>query len=553
MKRPPHIIIAALILEFLWYSGPVGTSSASLAPHVTSGDTPGEIQDPAPAAVPVWRFWSPVLGGHFYTIDEAEKDYVSSEYEDVWTCEGVAYRAFLSNADDPNLKAVHRFWSGLLGAHFYTIDETERDYVISAYPDVWVYEGVAFFAYPAGSPPAGTTPIYRFWSGVVGAHFYTASDQERFKVLSGYGDVWQYEGIAWYAYPADEGLPASIVKGPYLQQVTSDSATIMWETDVVSDSRVDYGMLLPTESSVYDPMPVALHKAVLAGLDSGTTYTYRVTSAGAVSPAGSFMTAPPASQPFRFVVYGDSRTFPATHAQVVQNIIADAPALVFNTGDLVGVGRDYSIWQPEFFEPLQDLMMTVPVVPVLGNHEYGGVGPLWFFYFFDLPLHEGWWAMTYGNTRIIGLDTNAAYTAGSRQNDWLMQEFASAAYRGATWHVVIFHHPPFSSTTAYSDNTILKDYLVPLLERHGVDVAFQGHSHVYERYLHNGIHYIVTGGGGAPLYPLVPDITPPIRQFGLSVYHHCVVDVDPSAGTLTIRAIDITGRVFDAVELSKSP
>ncbi len=552
MKRSLYILLL-LIFPFLSYPGLAGAGAARLSAPVVSAGSLEPARAPALEAIPVWRFWSSALGGHFYTVDEAEKDKVLSEYEDVWMYEGVAYRAFLSDADDPNLRAVHRFWSEPLSAHFYTIDETERDYVLATYPDVWIYEGVAFYTYPAGSQPAGTMPVYRFWSGTLGTHFYTASDQEQFKLLSGYRHVWQYEGIAWYAYPADGGAPASIVKGPYLQQVTSDSVTIMWETDVAADSRVDYGTVLPEESSVYDPAPVTLHKVVLPKLDAGATYVYRVTSGGAVGPTGSFMAAPPASQPFRFVVYGDSRTFPATHVQVVQNIMADVPALVFNTGDLVGGGRDYSIWQPEFFEPLRDLMMTVPVVPVLGNHEYAGSGPLWFFYFFDLPLRDGWWAMTYGNTRFIGLDTNAAYTAGSRQNDWLMREFASAPYHSATWHVVIFHHPPFSRTTAYSDNIILRSYLVPLLEQHGVDVAFQGHSHAYERYLHNGIHYIVTGGGGAPLYPLVPDIIPPIRQFGLSVYHHCVVDVDPAAGKLIIRATDITGQVFDAIELSKSP
>jgi hypothetical protein len=530
MKRPVPIFFAVLILTVVWHPWYACAGAVGLAP--------------------VWRFWSPALGRHFYTIDEAERDKLLSEYAAVWTYEEVAYRAF-SSADHADLAPVYRFWSGSLSAHFYTLDESERDKLLSNYPHVWTYEGVAFYACPPGRQPAGTMPVYRFWSGVLGAHFYTAGDAERFKLLSGYRDTWQYEGVAWYAWPPAASAPVSVLKGPYVPQVTANSAAIMWETDGASDSRVDYGMVTPDGAFAYNPALVTLHKVVLTGLAPGTVYTYRVTSGDLVGPTGSFATAPPASQPFRFVVYGDSRTYPATHGQVVQSIISSAPAVVFHTGDLVGSGRNYQAWQPELFAPAGELMIQAPVVPVLGNHEYVGTGALWYFYFFDLPLDEGWWAMTYGNTRFVGLDTNVAYGPGSPQYEWLMQEFASAAYLGATWHVVIFHHPPFTSTAGHSDNIILQNTLVPLFESFGVDIAFQGHSHAYERYLHHGVHYIVTGGGGAPLYPLVVDLVPPIRLAGLSAYHHCVVDVDPLARTLTVAATDLAGQVFDTVHLSK--
>jgi predicted phosphodiesterase len=523
---------------------PVRLSHACLA----VAGLPSAPQEP----LPVWRFWSPVLGRHFYTLNDAEKQLLLSEYAHVWTYEGVAFRAFASN-DDPNLAPVYRFWSGLLSAHFYTLYEGEKDWLITNYPDVWTYEGVAFYAYPPGRQPMGTMPVCRFWSGSLGSHFYTTNDAERFKLLSGYRSVWQYEGVAWYAYPPDTAAPAAIIKEPYLQQITGDSATIMWETDVASDSRVDYGRASTSESGTSDPAIVTLHRVALSGLNADTVYLYRASSRGAASPLGSFTTAPSAWQPFRFAVYGDSRGDPAMHARVVWSIISGGPAIVFHTGDLVDSGSDYSLWQTQFFQPAQELMANVPVVPVLGNHEYAGTGPLWFLYFFDRPLDEGWWALTYGNTRVIGLDTNVAYTAGTPQHTWLMQEFASAEYAGATWHIVLFHHPAFTCTTAHSDDMAVREHLVPLFEQYGVDVVFQGHSHTYERYRNNGIYYIVTAGGGAPLYPVAPDVIPPIRQFGLSVHHHCTVDVDPGGGSLTIRAVAVSGRIFDAVSLTKPP
>jgi predicted phosphodiesterase len=500
----------------------------------------------------VWRFWSPLHSSHFYTTSESEKDGLLANYSHVWVYEEVAFRAF-TQQHAPALMPVYRFWSGRLNSHFYTLDETERNKLINDYSQVWTYEGVAFYAYPPGQSPEGTLPVHRYWSGSLGNHFYTPRQTERFTLENAYSSIWQYEGVAWHAYPADSSSEVAIVKGPYLQRVTSDSVVIMWETNVPADSCVGYGAGDPGLDLVFDSGLVTLHKMLLTGLQPDTYYDYQVMSESVLSDPGRFITAPAASRSFRFAVYGDSRSFPSAHAEVTRSIINSDPEIVFHTGDIVGYGRDYQTWGPEFFDPAGTLMMNAPFVPVLGNHEYGGSGPVWFFYFFDRPSNAGWFAMTCGNTRFIGLDSNDAFSPGSLQHDWLLAELTSQEYQDATWHIVIFHHPPFTCTRGHGDDMAVQAYLVPLFEQYGVDIAFQGHSHAYERYLHNGIHYVVTGGGGGPLYALAPDVLPPFRQFGRSVYHHCTVDVDVAAHTLTVQAVDNAGQPFDRIELSKAP
>lgn len=42
--------------------------------------------------------------------------------------------------------------------------------------------------------------------------------------------------------------------------------------------------------------------------------------------------------------------------------------------------------------------------------------------------------------------------------------------------------------------------LEPMFEKYKLTVGFFGHDHNYQHYLKHGIHYFVTGGGGAPLY-----------------------------------------------------
>ncbi len=147
----------------------------------------------------VYRFWSPATDAHFYTISEAEKDKLIRDYDDVWVFEGVAFEAakipFVSG-----LAPVYRFWSDVSQSHFYTISEKERDKLLKEYKGVWKPEGIAFYAYPEGKQPYGTKPVYRFWSPVEMAHFYTISESEKDKFLKDYCDVYSFEGIAFYAY-----------------------------------------------------------------------------------------------------------------------------------------------------------------------------------------------------------------------------------------------------------------------------------------------------------------------------------------------------------------
>ncbi len=105
-----------------------------------------------------------------------------------------------SCAGDAALAPVYRFWSDKLSGHFYTISEEEKNAVIENFSDVWAYESIAFYAYPPGSEPVGSKPVYRFWSNCSGHHFYSISESEKDGIIENYPDVWAFEGVAWYAF-----------------------------------------------------------------------------------------------------------------------------------------------------------------------------------------------------------------------------------------------------------------------------------------------------------------------------------------------------------------
>jgi len=99
---------------------------------------------------------------------------------------------------------VYRFWSNVLATHFYTIDEVKRDELINEYPNLWIYETIAFYVFPVGQQPEDAVPVYRFWSEGLARHFYTADEGERDELLKDHSGLWAYEGVVWYAFGKSE-------------------------------------------------------------------------------------------------------------------------------------------------------------------------------------------------------------------------------------------------------------------------------------------------------------------------------------------------------------
>ncbi|MGE0085905.1 MAG: PKD domain-containing protein [Desulfococcaceae bacterium] len=149
---------------------------------------------PTPLGSPVFRFYHTQKGFHFFTINEAEKDFIIKTWPVEWKYEGVAWYAYPSQID--KTQPVYRFCHNLIGSHFYTINQAEKDFIIKTWPVDWRYEGVAWYAYP--SQIDKTQPVYRFCHNIIGSHFYTVSVAERDHIIKTWPVDWRYEGIAWY-------------------------------------------------------------------------------------------------------------------------------------------------------------------------------------------------------------------------------------------------------------------------------------------------------------------------------------------------------------------
>lgn len=291
-------------------------------------------------------------------------------------------------------------------------------------------------------------------------------------------------------------------KGPYLQNVSRTSVTLVWESSDPTSCEV---RLLGEGARTLATEAARMHEVVLGDLESGSRHEYEVDCEGE-EVSGEFATAPESGAPFSFVVFGDSRTDVGSHRRLVERVRREVPDFIIATGDMVDDGSHENEWQL-FFDIERSLLRENVIFPCLGNHDRQGRGRTAdnFRKYFSLPENspdpERYYAFTYANSRFLVLDSNAYSFALTDQTAWIEQQLQEARLDPEVRHIfVVMHHPPYS-ISLHGGREELRDAWTPLFERYQVAAVFSGHDHCYERAERNGIRYVVSGGGGAPLYP----------------------------------------------------
>jgi 3',5'-cyclic AMP phosphodiesterase CpdA len=91
--------------------------------------------------------------------------------------------------------------------------------------------------------------------------------------------------------------------------------------------------------------------------------------------------------------------------------------------------------------------------------------------------------------RFFALDSNYMTR---EQIEWLDKELSAS---GSDWKIAFFHHPLYSSGGRHGSEVDLREQLEPLFLKYGLNVAFAGHEHFYERLKpQKGIYYFTAGG-----------------------------------------------------------
>jgi 3',5'-cyclic AMP phosphodiesterase CpdA len=341
-----------------------------------------------------------------------------------------------------------------------------------------------------------------------------------------------------------------MLKGPYLQDLAPSSITVMWQMDQLAPAKLIVEG--PGGTRTQEVAPARIVEAQVEGLQPSSRYRYRVV-VGDETWNGEFATAPPDGKdvPFSFIVVGDSRGPVHQHRRVVQRMAQEVPDFVLGTGDMVDEGYRQDQWQ-DFFDVENELLRDNIYFPALGNHDRQGRGRTADTYraYFSVPENGGdterYYAFTYGSSRFLVLDSNAYSFALTDQTAWIERELIAARQDPSIRHIfAVMHHPPFS-VSLHGGATDLREKWTPLFEQYGVSAVFSGHDHVYSRAEHNDLHYFISGGGGAPLYPRRPHSNPidvtAVKKFE-RVLHYLRVTV--TGARIEVTAIRSDGTIIE--------
>lgn len=331
------------------------------------------------------------------------------------------------------------------------------------------------------------------------------------------------------ANPAGTGT--ELIGGPAVVRVTGDSATVVW---IVRNHE---------GSSGGEPFQVI--RKSYSGLKPGATLTVQEDGLPAT---GQFKMPPAGPAEFEFVVFGDTRTRDAVHRRVVEAILKQTtPDFVLHTGDLVADGREADQW-PVFFEIENPLLRRAAFFAALGNHEHNS---RYFYQFFDLD--RPYYSFDWGQAHFVVLMSDRANWAAdeparqrlwAEQLRWLEEDLAQAQQKA--FRFAMMHHPPFTAVKRRQGSPNPTQDMVPLFEKYRVQAVFCGHDHNYQHHVVRGVHYIVTGGGGAPLYPVDAPLAG-ITRYVNSTEHYVRVRVQPARAV--IEAVALNGTLLERVTI----
>jgi len=250
-----------------------------------------------------------------------------------------------------------------------------------------------------------------------------------------------------------------------------------------------------------------------------------------------------------FIAFGDAGVCDATQGQVADQM-RNWVSAGHRADALVEAGDDvYPDGAPSLFTNALDAPYaglrgpSRPLWVALGNHDIlGGNAGADQLAYLGLPALP--YAKTLTGVQLLFLDANHPDVA---QKNWLESTLSAP---GPALRVVVFHQPAYSCATHGSTAAVDSNW-VPTLEAHRVALVINGHDHYYERCKSvNDVTYVVTGGGGAAVYPRQSTCTgvPPSQA---TADRHHFVGIEITGSTLTLTAVARTGETLDTATITR--
>jgi acid phosphatase len=245
----------------------------------------------------------------------------------------------------------------------------------------------------------------------------------------------------------------------------------------------------------------------------------------------------------RIAVTGDTGDGSATVAKGIAALHAKRPLdAIILTGDNFYPCAPPAVDDPAWNRAVKPLTaIGVPVLPVLGNHDYCGhavpaaqlrasaVIPHWMF-----PARE--YAVRTPFADFVMLDTTP-YVNGHAATTTIADVLHTSA---KPWQIVVGHHTMVSSGWhgyfPRADVARMRE-LAPAMHREGVDLYICGHDHHVEL-IRGTMRYLISGAGSDPI--------PPIRLHTRTLFPSEIARERIGFAVIEISAQELAVRFYDA-------
>ena len=242
----------------------------------------------------------------------------------------------------------------------------------------------------------------------------------------------------------------------------------------------------------------------------------------------------PAQDPamkFAFAAYGDCRKYDEVHTDIAKSMVAAGPKFVLVTGDLVDFGDNEAMIE-RWRAITKDLRAASEYVCARGDHD----GEKLVILRRELKMEKLFYDRVFGDIHVFVLDSCQKF-AEAEQLKWL-EETATAST--SKHKIAVFHHSPFLIYENRMEQAAeIRAAIHPVLVRLKFCAAMCGHQHAFYTTVRDGVRYVVTAGGGAPLAGIDASLGAP-GDLARRMYHW--VGFNEESGKINGTVVDRYGQ-----------
>lgn len=310
------------------------------------------------------------------------------------------------------------------------------------------------------------------------------------------------------------------VYGPWIQNVTEDSFTVLFKTDCKSLARVEVTAddgktwYQSAHQPYYDTvsgrrLTSDFHAIKVTGLKPATTYCYRAIAKRIADDSNPYGVKYGAEETLcevkkirtldynaptcRFSMVNDMHNDVKKYSTLMSGMDKAKTDFVVLCGDIISYAPGADSVMKYTFGPIDDIAASFPVIYARGNHE--GRGPEWYDIpkLFPSPTGEFYFSFRQGPVAFLVLDLGedkpdsdpeysgqAAYDQfRAEELEWIRKAVKEPAFASAPHKVVLVHIPTFDAPSAWYSQHWGAVNLNPVLNEAGVELMLSGHHHKY--------------------------------------------------------------------------